>query len=139
MLIYLNSRGKLPFRFLKLGRQWGKIPLAEKGKNEYEIDLVALNDDTNEILFCECKWNESKVDISLYHELVDKAGFVKWTPDGKEYFALISRSGFTDRMEKEAKVKGVMLLTLEDYVGDRAGVMKKSRANDLEHGLHGSH
>lgn len=117
MLLYLNSSDKLPFRFQKLGRQWGKIPLAEKGKNEYEIDLVAINDDTNEILFCECKWNESKVDIGLYHELLEKAGFVKWHPGRKEYFALISRSGFTDRMKKEAKAKGVMLLTLEDYIG----------------------
>lgn len=66
MLIYLNSMGKLPFRFHKLGRQWGKIPLAEKGKNEYEIDLVAVNDDTIEILFCECKYIEGKVDIGLY-------------------------------------------------------------------------
>lgn len=116
MLMHLNSRGKLPFRFQKLGRQWGKIPMALKGKNEYEIDLVAVNDDTKEILFCECKWEDSRVDIDLYHSLMEKAGFVKWFPDRKEYFALISRKGFTERMKKEAEAKGVVLLTLEDYI-----------------------
>ncbi len=115
MLIYLNSMEKLPFRFQKLGRQWGKIPMAPKGENEYEIDLVAINDDTKDILFCECKWENSKVDIDLYHDLLEKAGFVSWHPERKEYFAFISRSGFTDRMKKEAKAKGIMLLTLEDY------------------------
>ncbi len=118
MLIYLNSRGGLPFRFQKLGRQWGKIPMAPKGQNEYEIDIVAMNDDTREILFCECKREGSEVDIDVYRKLVEKAGYVKWHHDRKEYFALISRSGFTERMKEEAQMKGVLLLTLEDYMPD---------------------
>jgi len=101
MLIHLNSVGKLPFRFHKLGRQWGRISMAEKGHNEYEIDLVAVNDDTNDILFCECKWVDRKVDTDVYYKLVEKAGSVIFHPDRKEYFALISKSGFTDRMNKE--------------------------------------
>jgi len=116
MLVYLNSRGGLPFRFQKLGRQWGKIPMAPRGQNEYDIDIVAMNDDTKEILFCECKWESGKVDIDVYRSLVEKAGYVKWQDERKEYFALISRSGFTDRMKKEAQTKGVLLLTLEDYM-----------------------
>jgi hypothetical protein len=48
---------------------------------EFRIMLIL------EILFCECKWRESKVDIGLYYELVEKAGFVKWHPDRKEYFS----------------------------------------------------
>ncbi|MCX9086411.1 MAG: ATP-binding protein [Candidatus Methanoperedens sp.] len=116
MLISLNSQEKLPFRFQKLGREWGKIPMVPKGQNEYEIDLVAVNDDTLEILFCECKWENNKVDIDVYFKLVEKAGYVKWHHDRKEYFALISRSGFTDRMKKEAEMKGVLLFTLDDYM-----------------------
>jgi hypothetical protein len=116
MLIYLNSRGGLTFRFQKLGRQWGKIPMAPKGQNEYEIDIVAVNDDTKEILFCECKWESRKVDIDVYRSLVEKAGYVKWQHERREHFAIISRSGFTDRMKKEAKAKGVLLLTPEDYM-----------------------
>lgn len=116
MLVYLNTLGKLPFGFQKLGRQWGKIPIAPKGLNEYKIDLVAINDDSKEILFCECKWMNGKVDTDVYYKLVEKAGFVKWNHDRKEYFALISKSGFTEKMKREAKVKGVLLLTLDDYV-----------------------
>ncbi len=118
MLIHLNSQEKLPFRFQKLGREWGKIPMAPKGQNEYEIDLVAVNDDTKEILFCECKWENSKVDTDVYSKLVEKAGYVKWYHEKKEYFALISKSGFTNRMKKVSETKGVLLLTMEDYMPD---------------------
>ena len=52
MLTHLNSTGKLPFRFHKIGRQWRKIPLAPKGQNDYEIDIAAVNNDTLQILFC---------------------------------------------------------------------------------------
>jgi hypothetical protein len=90
--------------------------MAPKGRNEYEIDLVAVNDNTTEILFCECKREDSRVDIDVYRSLMEKAGFVKWYHDRKEYFALISRKGFTERMKKEAEAKGVVLLTLEDYM-----------------------
>jgi AAA+ ATPase superfamily predicted ATPase len=113
MLVYLNSGGKLPFRFQKLGKQWGKIPSLPSGRNDYEIDLVAVNNDTKEILFCECKGLDSKVDTDVYHKLVEKSGFVKWLPERKEYFGIISKSGFTERMKREAKEKGVLLLTLE--------------------------
>ncbi|HEY9246550.1 MAG TPA: ATP-binding protein [Candidatus Methanoperedens sp.] len=126
MLIYLNTRKKLPFRFQKLGRQWGKIPMAPKGQNEYEIDLVGVNEDTLEILFCECKWENGKIDTDVYHKLVEKAGYVKWHHDRKEYFVLISRSGFTDRMKKKAEEKEVLLLTLEDYMSDEVGTLKRS-------------
>ncbi|VVB86840.1 ATPase domain predominantly from Archaea [uncultured archaeon] len=116
MLIYLNSIEKLPFRFQKLGRQWGKIPMAEKGRNDYEIDLVAVNNDTREIFFCECKYEKGKVDTDVYFKLLEKAGFVKWYPERKEHFGIISRSGFTERMIDEAKKKGILLLRLEDYI-----------------------
>ena len=116
MLMYLNSVMELPFMFRKIGRQWGKIPYAPKGLNDYEIDIVAVNDDTQEILFCECKWQGSKVDIDVYQKLKEKAGYVKWLPERSEYFALTSRSGFTDRMKRMAKKDGVLLLTLDDYV-----------------------
>ena len=117
MLVYLNSTGKLPFRFQKIGRQWGKIPKAPKGKNDYEIDIAALNNDTKEILFCECKWQDKEIGMDVYLKLKEKAGFVKWLPDKKEYFALISKSGFTKNLRKAAKDDGenVLLLTLDDY------------------------
>jgi len=110
MLTHLNSKGKLPFRFQRIGRQWGKILHAPKGKNDYEIDIVAVNNDTRKILFCECKWQDRKIGIDVYEKLKEKAGYVKWGDGHKQYFALISKSGFTDKMKRAAKDDGVLLL-----------------------------
>jgi len=114
-LLALNAAGKLPFRFRKIGRQWGKIPKAPKGKNDYEIDLCALNPDTREILFCECKWQDRPVDADVYRALKEKAGHVKWLADRKDYFAIISKEGFTEELREVAEKEGALLLTLRDY------------------------
>ncbi len=114
-LLALNAAGKLPFRFKKIGRQWGKIPKAPKGKNNYEIDLCALNPETREMLFCECKWQDRPVDTDVYHALKEKAGHVQWLPDRKAYFAIISKKGFTEELREVAEKEGVLLLTLRDY------------------------
>jgi len=70
-----------------------------------------------QILCCECKWQDKKVGIDIYHKLKEKAGYVKWLPGRKEYFCLISKSGFTENLKKTAKKDGVLLLTLDDYMG----------------------
>ncbi len=116
ILTYLNLQDKLPFRFRSIGRQWGKIPNIPKGKNDYEIDLVALDQDSKNILFCECKWQKQKVNTDVYFNLREKACHVKWFPERKEHFALISRSGFTKKMHEIAKQENVLLLTLHDYL-----------------------
>ncbi|MFV9630470.1 MAG: ATP-binding protein [Methanosarcinales archaeon] len=116
MLIYMNLSGKLPFHFKNIGRQWGKIPRVPSGRNNYEIDIAAINSDTNEILFCECKYQDKKTDSDVYLKLKEKAGFVQWQSDQKNYFALISKFGFTDKMKRAAKKDDVLLLTLDDYV-----------------------
>ncbi|ASJ09651.1 ATPase [Thermococcus siculi] len=48
-LVGLNKRGKLPFRFTKIGRWW------HRGE---EIDLVALNEREKKSLLVEVKWKE---------------------------------------------------------------------------------
>lgn len=55
----MNRQGLLPLTFEKIGKQWGKFR-GEPGKNDYEIDLTAINSNTKEILFCECKWQKIK-------------------------------------------------------------------------------
>lgn len=90
-----------------------------KGKNDYEIDIVALDQDSKNILFCECKWQKQKIDADVYFSLKEKAGHVKWFLERKEHFALISRSGFTKRMHEVAKKENVLLLTLDGYLSAR--------------------
>ncbi len=89
----LGSRDKLPFSFQKIGRQWGKFR-GEKGRNTYEIDIVALNNDTKETAFFECKWKDLSrgETLKIIEELKKKAGYVRWNNDErKEYYGVIAK------------------------------------------------
>ncbi|MCD6247311.1 MAG: ATP-binding protein [Candidatus Diapherotrites archaeon] len=88
------------FFFTKIGRQWGKIPKKPKGKNTYEIDLVALNEKSKQILFAECKW-QSRVNAErTAKELAEKARYVEWNSGKrKEHYAIFAKS-FSKRIEE---------------------------------------
>jgi len=93
---------KRPVKFTKLGRWWHK---------DAEIDLVALNEDTKEIIFCECKWQD-KVDAGkILSELKEKSKYVDWN-NGKrnEYYALFAKS-----FREKIKEPNVMLFDLADF------------------------
>ena len=98
----LNKQNGLPFRFSRVGSWWLR---------DNEIDIVALNDDTKEILFAECKWQNKEVGIKVYEDLKEKSGLVNWyNEERKEYFALFSKAGFTSGFNKD----GVLLFDLAD-------------------------
>ena len=42
---------------------------------------------------------------------------MKLLPDRREYFGLISKFGFTENLKKTAKKDGILLFTLDDYIG----------------------
>lgn len=89
------------FTFHKVGRWWDK--------NE-EIDIVALNNKTGDILFGEVKWSNKKVGTDIYEYLIRKSQKVDWTTKNrKEHFCLFSKSGFTAEMQKRAKEEKVFL------------------------------
>lgn len=97
----LIKEGKLPFKPEKWGRWWIK--------NE-EIDLIAINDRTREILFAECKWSTKLVGLNVLDELREKAQKVNWNMDNRiEYFALFSKKGFTKELEITAKKENILL------------------------------
>ncbi|MEE8403118.1 MAG: ATP-binding protein [Candidatus Hydrothermarchaeaceae archaeon] len=105
----LNGRGKLPFEFEIVGRQWGKIPYKPRGENEYEIDLVALNKKEKKILFCECKWQEDVDSVAVLKGLKEKSKAVKWPNGGRrDYFCVIAKSFKT-------WAEGALLLSLGDF------------------------
>ncbi len=89
------------FNFTKIGKWWFK---------DKEIDIVAMNDATNEILFAECKWSE-KVDAGkVLRELKEKAESVRWNNDKrKEYYAVFAKS-----FKKMIVEPGMMLFDLKD-------------------------
>lgn len=81
-----------PFPISRTGKWWGFY--RENGqKKELEIDIVALNEQTHEILFCECKWQKNVNSEIIYQELKEKATFVNWNnKDRKEYYVVAARS-----------------------------------------------
>jgi AAA+ ATPase superfamily predicted ATPase len=95
---------KLPFSFSWIGKWW------HKGK---EIDIVALNDETKEILFCECKWKENVDAQEVVRELKEKSKLVKWKSDErKEYYAIFAKS-----FEKKIEEQNIFLFGIEDLEG----------------------
>ncbi|RLJ07448.1 MAG: ATP-binding protein [Candidatus Aenigmatarchaeota archaeon] len=65
-----------------------------------EIDVLALNEKTKEILACECKW-QSRVNVEkIVKELNEKLGCVDWYKDKrKESFAVFAKS-FSKRIKR---------------------------------------
>ncbi|HIQ49587.1 MAG TPA: ATP-binding protein [Nanoarchaeota archaeon] len=92
------------FPFTKIGKWWHK---------DKEIDIVALNEQTKEILFCECKW-QSKVNAKkICKELAEKAQYVQWyNEQRKEYFAIFAKS-FSKKIT-EFKGRKVYCFDLKD-------------------------
>jgi len=90
----IEKRDTLPCQFQRIGSQWGTIPKREKGKNQYEIDIVVLNEERREIGFFECKYGSLKLkeakDILI--ELKKKSRYVDWNQESrKEYFGMIAK------------------------------------------------
>jgi AAA+ ATPase superfamily predicted ATPase len=108
------SIDKKIFGITKIGRWWGKDPSRPKGMNEEEIDVVALNEKSKDILFAECKWSNEKVGVEIYNELKRKAKLVQWHNNERhEHYALFSKSGFTEEMRSIAEKEHVLLFDLE--------------------------
>jgi AAA+ ATPase superfamily predicted ATPase len=87
------------FRLTKIGRWWHK---------DKEIDIVAVNDQTKEVLFAECKWKD-KVDArKVLDNLREKAKDVKLLKK-KEVYAIFAKS-----FKEKFKEPGVLLFDLND-------------------------
>lgn len=75
---------KLPFTPTRIGRWWHK---------DVEIDLVAVNDLTREILFCETKWSKNIDPVRVMEKLTVKASNIGWNKGNrKEYYLILARS-----------------------------------------------
>ena len=85
-------RFQLPIQPNKIGKHWGKARGLPKGENEYEIDLVCLDENRKEAFFVECKWSDLKEKEAwkILEELREKSKFVDWKRK-KEYFGLVGK------------------------------------------------
>ena len=112
-LIFLSKKGML-FPIDRVGRWWGADASRKSSGNQEEIDVVALNASTRDILFAECKWGAKPIGADVYTGLKRKAKLVNWhNGNRKEHFALFSKSGFNDEMRALAEKDGALLFDPE--------------------------
>ncbi len=102
VLELVKSRAiNFPISFDWVGKWWHK---------DKEIDLLALNSNTNQIVFCECKWQENVDARKVLNELRNKVKFVRWRNEERmEYYAIFAKS-FKERVED----RNVFLFDLKD-------------------------
>jgi AAA+ ATPase superfamily predicted ATPase len=90
MIEHLKENRDLdPIQFTRIGSWW------DKGT---EIDIVAFNEETGDILFGEIKYTTRKVGVKTLLELQEKAKKVKWGTGRREHYMIISKSGFDDNI-----------------------------------------
>ncbi len=116
-LSQMNEGSKLPFAIDYLSNWWGSARV-EGERKEIEIDLIALNQKSSQILFVECKWKE-QVDVNkVLKTLKEKSKFVNWHRDKRnEYYCIIAKS-----FKKRIKEKNVLLFDLNDLEKELAVV-----------------
>ncbi len=84
VLIIQSKSNTLPFKITKIGKWWHK---------DKEIDLVALNENSGDIMFVEVKWKDNVNAEKILHKLKEKAKYVRWKNDyRKEHFAIFAKS-----------------------------------------------
>lgn len=93
----------------KIGMWWHK---------DKEVDLVAPNEQTKEILFGECKWQHRVNPKKVLRELKEKAGFVDWHIGERDERYVIFAKSFKEKIEGPG-------LTLFD-LGDMKKLLNKN-------------
>lgn len=91
----------IPLQFTEVRKWWYK---------DREIDALVLNNDTNQILFVECKWQERVNAKKVLYELKEKSRFVNWRKEErKEYYAIFAKS-----FKEKIKEPNLCLFDLKD-------------------------
>ncbi len=111
------GRNIVPFKPQKIGRYWGKIPIKQKGRNEFEIDLIVYNEATKNIAFFEAKWKDfdnNKEIMRILYELRSKSKFVNWyNRERTEYYGIIAKK-IKDKVKESLRNEGYLIWDLED-------------------------
>jgi len=79
-----------------------------------EIDLIA--NDGKDYLFCECKWKNELLDLSVLNGLREKADVFSRNRN-ESWYVLFSKSGFTESVREEAKKDSkIILIDLQEIL-----------------------
>lgn len=102
--------GQLAFQPEAVGSHWDR---------KVQVDVVALNWQTHDILLGECKWGTDRVDRQMVRELVEEKTplVLKGLPEGgvgwKVSYAFFGRSGFTPAAKAEMDKAAGLLVDLK--------------------------
>lgn len=96
----LGDNGQLSFVPDYIGRIWNK---------QIEIDVVAINKKSNNILLGECKWTGRKVTDAVLDNLVRKSKLLTKINHYKMHYVLFAKCGFTANLIKRAQKENVFL------------------------------
>jgi AAA+ ATPase superfamily predicted ATPase len=102
--------GALPFLPERIGSFWSR---------EAQVDVVAINWRTRDILLGECKWGAGKVGQAVIRDHFDKTSHV--VPDEREWqvhYLFFAREGFTAGAQNAAEAQGAQLITLDRLEAD---------------------
>lgn len=104
---FVKKGGIKELKFTKVGKWWLK--------DRAEIDIVAINEEENSILFGEAKWSTNKIGPEVLIDLKNKTKLVDWKRERrKEFYAIFSRSGFTEELKRIAEKENILLFEIND-------------------------
>ena len=92
----------------RTGMWWGHDSTRSMGR----IDIVAESDDMTQTMFCDCRFRDSPVGMSVLDGLREKSRKVRSA--GVSRYALFSKNGFTQELLDYAEENDVTLVTLRD-------------------------
>ena len=105
----LIINGIIPFKATRIGKWWHK---------EQEIDIVAINENTKEILLAECKWKNNVKPEKILKELEEKAKNIEWNKNKRREIYTIFAKNFKEKIREynNKKVYCIDLKDIEKYI-----------------------
>ena len=102
------SERRLPFAPEAVGSHWSR---------RVQVDMVAINHQSKEILLGECKWGEGKVKRQVVRELIEQKGpkvrqELRGGDDWTFHYAVFARAGFTEAAASELSAREGLVVDL---------------------------
>lgn len=99
----LVADGKWDFTPTRIGRWWDR--------SDTEIDIVAVDENSDNVIFGECKFTNDPMDVDVYYHLLEKIEKVDWKKQNRiNHFVFFSFNGYSEKLKQLADEKDNILL-----------------------------
>lgn len=104
----LVANGSWSFTPTRIGRWWDR--------SDTEIDIVAIDENSDNVIFGECKFTNEPMDIDVYYHLLEKVERVEWKKKTrKNHFVFFGFNGYTDKLRQLAEGKDNIMIVNITY------------------------